>query len=80
MAKFTAIEVENIEGKKEPIDFSQQLGNMLYTQGQDVDICECGKRIYYGEDVELTEPQKAFIKKILAQYPYILRTAVEAIM
>lgn len=80
MAKFTEIKVLNIEGQEEIIDFSKTIGNTLYTQGKDVSICECGKKIYYGEDVELTENQKSFIKEIIAQYPYVLRNAIESIL
>lgn len=80
MAKFTEIKVTNIEGNEEVVDFSKQIGNMLYTQGKDVDICECGKKIYYGEDVELTKEQKEFIKGIIANYPYIFRTAIESVI
>lgn len=80
MAKFTEIKVLNIEGQEEIIDFSKTIGNALYTQGKDVSICECGKKIYYGEDVELTENQKSFIKEIIAQYPYVLRNAIESIL
>lgn len=78
--KFTEVKVENIEGKIETIDISRELGNALYTQGQDVAICECGKKIYYGEAVELTQLQKDFIKKIIAQYPYIYRNAIECLI
>lgn len=80
MANFKEIKVTNIEGVEEVVDFSKTIGNLLYTQGKDVDICECGKKIYYGEDVELTEPQKEVIKQTIAQYPYILRTAIETIL
>lgn len=80
MAKFTEIKVLNIEGQEEIIDFSKTIGNALYTQGKDVSICECGKKIYYGEDVELTENQKSFIKELIAQYPYVLRNAIESIL
>lgn len=78
MADFKKVKVTNIEGVVEDIDTSKIIGNLMYTQGQDVDVCECGKKIYYGEVVELTEPQKAFIReKILPQLTYIFRVGVE---
>ena len=52
----------------------------MYTQGKDVDICECGKKIYYGEDVKLTEEHKAFIKQLVQPYPYIFRSAIEKVL
>ena len=80
MAKFTEIKVLNIEGQEEFVDLSKQIGNALYTQGKDVSICECGKKIYYGEDVELTDEQKQFICNITEQYPYIFKSAIEAML
>lgn len=78
MANFKEIKVKNINNEIEKIDVSKEIGNILYTQGMDVDICECGRKIYYGEEVELTEPQKEFIKeKILPQFTYIFRVAIE---
>ena len=46
MAKFTEIKVTNIEGVEEVIDFSKTIGNALYTNGKDVNVCESGKKIY----------------------------------
>lgn len=80
MAKFTEIKVLNIEGQEEFVDLSKQIGNALYTQGKDVSICECGKKIYYGEEVELTDEQKQFIRNITEQYPYIFKSAIEAML
>lgn len=80
MAKFTEIKVLNIEGQEETLDLSKTIGNAMYTQGKDVSICECGKKIYYGEEVELTEDQKTFIQNLINQYPYILKTAIENII
>lgn len=78
--KFTEIKVLNIEGQEEVIDFSKQIGNQLYTQGKDVDICECGKKIYYGEEVELTNEQNDFVKNLVSQFPYIYRVAFEKVL
>ena len=80
MANFSEINVPNIEGNIEVVNLSKIIGNALYTQGRDVAICECGKRIYYGEDVELTAECKDFIRQVVAGYPYILRTAIEEVL
>ena len=37
---FKESEVKNIEGEVEKIDFSKQIGNALYSNGKDVEICE----------------------------------------
>lgn len=80
MAKFTEIKVTNIEGEEEVIDLSKAIGNALYTNGKDVNVCESGKKIYYGEDVELTDDVKETIRQHISQYPYILRTALETVL
>lgn len=80
MAKFTEIKVTNIEGVEEVIDFSKTIGNALYINGKDVNVCESGKKIYYGEDVELTDDVKETIRQHISQYPYILRTALETVL
>lgn len=80
MAKFTNLEITNIEGKIETFDASKEIGNLLYISGRDVEICELGKKIYYGEDVELSEIQKAIIMKLTSDYPYIYRVAIEKVM
>lgn len=80
MVKFTEVKVTNIENEVEVIDLSKQIGNTLYTQGKDVSICECGKKIYYGEEVELTEEQKAFIRQSIEQFPYIFKKAIEEML
>lgn len=77
MANLSKVKVTNIEGQIEVIDMSKTIGNILYTQGKDVDICECGKKIYYGESVELSAEQKEFIMASIANMPYILRSAIE---
>lgn len=76
MAKFTELEITTIEGGVEKYDASKELGNLLYLRGRDVEICELGKKIYYGEDVALTEAQKTQIAELTAHYPYIFRKAI----
>lgn len=77
---FKEIEVKNIEGEIEKIDFSKQIGNALYSNGKDVEICEAGKDIYFGKDVELSDNVKEFIKTVISNYPYVFRTAIEDMM
>lgn len=74
---FKEIEVKNIEGEIEKIDFSKQIGNALYSNGKDVEICEAGKDIYFGKDVELSDNVKEFVKTVISNYPYVFRTAIE---
>lgn len=78
--KFSEIPVENIEGNIEKLNLCKELGNILYTQGKDVAICECGKKIYYGEEIELTEECKDLIHNVIANFPYIIRQAIEKLI
>lgn len=74
--KFTEIPVENIEGNIENINLCREIGNILYTQGKDVAICECGKSIYHGEEVELSSECKTFIHEAIVNFPYIIKQAI----
>ena len=80
MAKFTELEIITIEGGVEKYDASKEIGNLLYLRGHDVEICELGKKIYYGEDVQLTDIQKDMIIKLTSDYPYIYRVAIKKVM
>lgn len=80
MAKFTELEITTIEGGIELFDASKEIGNLLYLRGHDVEICELGKKIYYGEDVALTDIQKDLIIKLTSDYPYIYRVAIKKVM
>ena len=77
---FKEIEVKNIEGEVEKIDFYKQIGKGLRSNAKDVEICEAGKDSSCGKDVELTEPVKDFIRAVISEYPYIFRTAIEEMM
>ena len=45
MVNFKEINVKNVEGEVEVVDVSKQIGNLLYTQGKDVAVCEAGQKI-----------------------------------
>lgn len=83
MAKvnFKELVIADIEGKEQKIDISKLLGNQLYMEGQDIEACELGKRIYFADgDVELTDKEAAIVKQAIQRYSYLVRTAVETIL
>ena len=41
--------MEDIKGEPMPGDFHEVLGNQLYMQGQNIEECELGKKIYFAE-------------------------------
>ena len=78
---FKELVIADIEGKEQKIDISKLLGNQLYMEGQDIEACELGKRIYFAEgDVELTDKEATIVKQAMQRYSYLVRTAVETIL
>lgn len=78
---FKALEVEDIEGNMQRLDIAKALGNMLYMQGQNVEECDLGRKIYYSEgEIELDENQVRSVLRIAASYPYLSRHAIETIL
>ena len=73
---FRKITLKNVEGEEMSVDFSKQLGNQMYMQGQNIEECELGKRMYFDGEVELSEKDIEVVKRFVAGYPYVSRTAV----
>lgn len=72
---FSKIQVKDIEGNEVTLDVSQQLGNMMYLNAQDIAVADLGHEIYHKKEVELNDDQakavaefvengfKAFVKR-----------------
>ena len=73
---FRKITLKNVEGEEMSVDFSKQLGNQMYMQGQNIEECELGKRMYFDGEVEMNEKGIEVVKRFVAGYPYVSRTAV----
>ena len=53
---FKEIAVKDINGNEQKVDVSQLLGNQLYMEGQNIEECELGKKIYFAErEIELLQ-------------------------
>ena len=77
---FKEITIKDIEGRDVQADFQKQLGNQLYMQGQNIEECELGKKIYFTPDDEATElddKEVAIVRKAVQGYSYVARTAIE---
>ncbi len=77
---FKAITIKDINGNDLVADFQKQLGNQLYMQGQNIEECELGKKIYFTPDDEATElddKEVAIVRKTVQGYSYVARTAIE---
>ena len=78
MANFKEIKVKNIENEVEVIDFSKHIGNLLYTQGRDVAVCEMGQKIYHGEEVTLNDEAKELVRNFADNQSYIIKNPILA--
>ena len=77
---FKEIIIKDINGNDIVADFQKQLGNQLYMQGQNIEECELGKKIYFtpdGEATELDDKEVAIVRKAVQGYSYVARTAIE---
>lgn len=77
---FKTITIKDINGNDIVADFQKQLGNQLYMQGQNIEECELGKKIYFtpdGEATELDDKEVAIVRKSVQGYSYVARTAIE---
>lgn len=78
---FKKMILKDIEGKEVTADFSKQIGNMLYMQGQNIEECELGKRIYFAEnEVEISEKEGDMVRRITAGYSFIVRQKIEEML
>lgn len=76
---FSNIIIQDIEGHEVKADVKKELGNRLYMQGQNIEECELGKKIYFTPKDELTElddKEVAIIKTAIAGYGYVLREGI----
>lgn len=81
LINFKAIEVEDIEGNKQRVDIAKALGNQLYMQGQNVEECDLGRKIYYSEsEIEITDEEARSVLRIVNGYPYISRHVIEQLL
>ena len=81
MAKvnFREIMIPDIEGNSTMVDFQKQLGNQLYMQGQNIEECELGKKIYFtpkDAPTELTIEEIAIVRRAIAGYGYVARQSI----
>lgn len=75
---FSKIVIKDIEGREVEANFQKQLGNQLYMQGQHLEECELGTRIYHADgEVELSEKECEIVRKYVQGYSYIARSAIE---
>ena len=79
---FSKITIHGIDGQPIEADFRKLLGNQLYMQGQNIEECELGKKIYFAEgEIELDEKEcRTVVQFAQTHYSYIIRTALTDIL
>lgn len=88
---FASLEIQSIDGSNQKIDINDELANLIYMQGQSINECELGRRIYNAgrntdgklspdadRTIELSPEDMAIVNRVLMQFPYIIRQAVSA--
>ena len=74
---FGKIIIKNIEGNDMPVDVRPVFGNLLYMQGENIEECELGSKIYHSDgDIEIDEKQVDIVKSYAKRLPYVTRQAI----
>ena len=79
---FAMIPIKDINGNDATIDTTQELGNLMYFQGEDLAECELGQAIYHSKDegpkvMELDNKPLEAVRKHASKIKFhVLRTAI----
>ena len=65
---FRTVEIEDIDGKKEMIDISKELGRNMWMNALGEDELKFGKEIYTAGVVELNRPRAEMAKAAVDKY------------
>lgn len=78
---FTKVPMKDIDGREFNADLHKELGQQLYSQGNNIEECELGSLIYHSEGpVELNLEQGACVSRWVDRWPYVTRTAVKTLL
>ena len=85
------LEIRGIDGSKQRVNIQDEVANLIYMQGQSIADCELGRKIYNGgrdqngvltkgadRTVELSDDELKVVERIAAQFPYVIRIAIDA--
>lgn len=79
---FNAIDVPNIDGTKSKFSISESFGNYLYINGEDIQTCELGRKLWLSSkddsEVEIDDKEKEILKNYTPQIvrSYVARQAI----
>ena len=85
------LEIRGIDGSTQKVNIQDEVANLIYMQGQSIADCELGRKIYNGgrdqngvlikdadRTVELSDDELKVVERIAAQFPYVIRIAIDA--
>ena len=85
------LEIQGIDGSKQRVNIQDEVANLIYMQGQSIQDCELGRKIYNaGRDsggvllegadrtVELSDDELKVVAHIAQQFPYVIRESLLA--
>ena len=85
------LEIQGIDGAKQQVNIQDEVANLIYMQGQSIQDCELGRKIYLGgrdqngvltaeadRTVELSDDELNVVANIAKQFPYVIREALLA--
>lgn len=76
---FAKLKAVGIDGSEINFDARMMLGNLLYMQGSDIEVCELGRKVYQtaeDEETDISEKEEQTIRRYVAALPYVYRTAI----
>ena len=84
---FSALEIEAVDGQKQTVDVQDELANLIYMHGQNIQECELGKRLWLaGKDengqvvadrsVNLQPHDAGTIERMAGMFPFVIRHAI----
>ena len=85
------LEIQGIDGAKQQVNIQDEVANLIYMQGQSIQDCELGRKIYNGgrdqngvltqgadRTVELSDDELKVVTRIAKQFPYVIRESLLA--
>lgn len=85
---FSALEIQGIDGSKQRVDVQDEIANLIYMRGQNIQQCELGCRLYQAgrkdglldpkasREVEMSYEELSLVRNIVQQFPLVVREAL----
>lgn len=75
---FEKIPFFDIEGREQVMNVKKDLGNALYMQGETIEVCKLGDKIYFSDgEVDIDDKEAEIVLRFAKRYPYVAAQAIE---